>query len=81
MLDVSSSCLIQFDVKTLVPTVEDLYELYKKANHSAGWEIVKMGASKGIKADLLPENAPFELQKGALNKAIETMLTYEPPKE
>lgn len=74
ILDISMSCVIQFDVDTLVPTIENLYELYLKANHATGWEIVKMGAQKGIKADLLPQNAPFELQKDALNKAIEKML-------
>jgi hypothetical protein len=75
ILDVASSCVIQFDVDSLVPTVEDLYELYIKANHAVGWEIVKIAQAKGIKADLLPKNAPIEKQRDALNKTIEKMLT------
>lgn len=56
ILDVPTSCLIFFTTDTAVPTVQDLYELYLKANHSSGWEIVKEANKRNLKADFMPLN-------------------------
>jgi hypothetical protein len=75
ILDISGSCLVQFDVDTLVPTLNDLYEAYKAANHKFNLEIVKHGNGIGIKTvDLNVDNVTLKYLEKGFNNAIEQML-------
>lgn len=76
MLDMDINAIVLFDVDTLVPTVEDLYEVYLNVNRLSNLEIIKRAQQEGVDVDLTAEDAPIEMLIDGFNKSLGIMLTF-----
>ena len=74
ILDMDVNSIVLFDVDTLVPTAEDLYEVYLHVNKLSNVEIIKRAQKEGIDVDVTADDAPLETLKDGFYTAIEKML-------
>ena len=77
MLDMDTNSIVLFDVATLVPTVENLYEVYLHVNRLSNVEIIKRAKKEGIDVDVTAEDAPIETLRDGFNKALGIMLIFD----